>query len=187
MWLGAIAGFLLCVAIRASAQETLLFDFDASNPVPNPDVKLIAYDVTGRKFEGGRGGFGRFNLLPQVEFSDVSDKMRWNPKAEGFLGEWLPDSSAIVTYRDWRFALISPDSTKQSGIMVVQFSRNRPEPAERATDLPNYGAFVWIELGDVGTVQKRTPRRVSAVWMGEAELAFSPRRATNRRPWRLRG
>ena len=76
----AIVAVLLCVAIRVSAQATLLFDVNAYNPVPSPDGKLIAYDVTGRKLDGGSGGFGRSNLLSQVEFSDVSGKMRRNPK-----------------------------------------------------------------------------------------------------------
>ncbi len=157
MRLRAIVGVLLAAAIRVFAQETLLFDVNAYNPVPSPDGKLIAYDVTGRKLDGsGSGGFGRSNLLSQVEFSDVSGKMRWDPKVEGFLGEWLPDSSAIITYRDWRFALASPAKVSQSGSMTSSHPENRPEPAERATFLPHYGAFVWIEHADVGTARQRT-------------------------------
>jgi len=157
MWSRTIAGVLLAVAVHASAQdgEKLLFDFDAYNPVPSPDGKLIAYDVTGLTLLPVIG-FGRSSLRSQVEFADVSGKNRRSTTFEGFLGEWLPDSSAISTYRDWRFALASPDGTKQSASMHVVLSDYLPPLAERATYLPNFGAFVWIEHKDVGTEIQRT-------------------------------
>jgi Tol biopolymer transport system component len=158
MWSRAIAGVLLVVAIQVSAQdrETVLFDFDAYNPVPSPDGKLIAYDLTGRKLTGGSGGFGRSNLLSQVEFSDLSGNNRRNPNVEGFLGEWLPDSSAIATYRAWQFALLGPDGIMQHGAMPKPFFEDRQAPAERAAYLPTLGEFVWIGCEDIGTAQQRT-------------------------------
>src|ERR1700723_1016485 len=158
MWSRAIAGVLLGVTIQVLAQdrETVLFDFDAYNPVPSPDGKLIAYDLTGRKLIGGSGGFGRSNLLSQIEFSDLSGNNRRNPNVEGFLGEWPPDSRAIATYRDWQFALVGPDGIKQHGAMPKPFFEDRQVPEERATYLPTLGEFVWIGCEDIGTAQQRT-------------------------------
>jgi hypothetical protein len=155
MWSRVIVGVLLGVASGVSAQETLLFDVNAYNPVPSPDGKLIAYDVTGRDLNGSVG-FGRSHLLSQVEVCDLSGKTRWNPKVDGFLGEWLPDSSAIGTYRDWHFALAGPTGARESGSIPDQFSDHLPPPAERATYLPKFGAFVWVEREDVGTSLERT-------------------------------
>ena len=152
MRLRVIAGVLLGAAIHAPSQEMLFSHVNAYNPVPSPDGKLIAYDVTGRKLSGGSGGFGRSNLLSQIEFCDRNGNRLKGPDVEGFLGEWLPDSSAISTYRDWRFALVSPGSILQSSLMRSQSPDNAPVPAERATYVQKFGAFVWIEDGNPGTI-----------------------------------
>jgi hypothetical protein len=159
----AIAGILLVAAIHASAQnrEAVLFDFDAYNPVPSPDGKLIAYDVTGPTLSPVIG-FGRASLRSQVEFADSNGQNRRSTNIEEFLGEWLPNSGAISTYRDWRFALAGPDGAKQSGSMQVVLSAYLPPPAERATYLSNFGAFVWIEHDDVGTKIQRTVLQTSS-------------------------
>ena len=152
MRLRAIAGVLLGLAIHAHSQETLFSNVNAYNPVPSPDGKLIAYDVTGRKLNGGSGGFGRSNLLSQIEFCDRNGRRVKGPDVEGFLGEWLPDGSAISTYRDWHFALVSPGGIEQSGLMRSQSQDSAPAPAERATYIQKFGAFVWIEEDNPGTL-----------------------------------
>lgn len=106
-----VAGWLLFIGLGAysaaqTQQETLLFDLNAYDPVPSPDGRLIAYVLTGRKLEGGSGGFGRSNLQSDVKFCDPGGQTLQNPYAEGFLGEWLPDSSGIVSFRDWKFSCL---------------------------------------------------------------------------------
>jgi len=104
-------------ATAQQQQETLLFELNAYEPVPSPNGKLIAYVLTGRKLEGGSGGFGRSNLQSDVKFCDPSGQMLQSSNMEGFLGEWLSDSSAVVGYRDWRFALLSPSGNRDSDSM----------------------------------------------------------------------
>ena len=101
------------------------FDLNAYDPVPSPDGKLIAYVLTGRKLEGGSGGFGRSNLQSDVKFCDSSGQTLQNPYAEGFLGEWLPDSSEIVSFRDWKFSLLDPGGSKESQSMLPRLDGGR--------------------------------------------------------------
>ena len=86
----------------AQQHERQLFDFNAYQPLPSPDGKVIAYVLTGRNLRGGSGGFGRSNLETGVRFFDINGQTRQDSGIEGFLGEWLHDSSAVVEYRDWR-------------------------------------------------------------------------------------
>lgn len=148
----------LATFATAQQQETLLFDLNAYQPVPSPDGKLIAYVLTGRKLDGGSGGFGRSNLQSDVKFCDPSGQTLESANIEGFLGEWLPDSSAVVGYRDWRFALFSPTGKRESDSM----SQGRDMEAlslrmqERVAYLSKVHKFVWIEYTDTGTILQTT-------------------------------
>ena len=146
----AVAGCLLLafVATLAAAQrhEAILLDANAYDPVPSPDGKLIAYVVTGRKLQGGSGGFGRSNLETDVKFCDPDGQTLSTPQREGFLGEWLSDSSAVVSFRDWRFALLDLGGGAQSQSMLSD--RNASDSinvSERVVYLAKIRKFVWIE------------------------------------------
>jgi len=146
-------------ATAQQQQETLLFELNAYEPVPSPNGKLIAYVLTGRKLEGGSGGFGRSNLQSDVKFCDPSGQMLQSSNMEGFLGEWLSDSSAVVGYRDWRFALLSPSGNRESDSM----SRGRDmealvlkEMPERVAYLSKVHKFVWLEYTDTSTILQTT-------------------------------
>jgi Tol biopolymer transport system component len=135
-------------------QETLLFELNAYDPVPSPDGKLIAYVLTSRKLDGGSGGFGRSNLQSDVKFCDPSGQMLQSPKIEGFLGEWLSDSSAVVGYRDLRFALLSPSGSWESDSMLRGLNMQPPvqELTERVAYLSKLHKFVWLEYTNTSTI-----------------------------------
>jgi Tol biopolymer transport system component len=146
-----IVVFLLMIGslVASPAQQlaTQLFDLNAYEPIPSPDGKLIAYVQTGRALSGGSGGFGRSNLQSVVSFCDASGQTPKGLGLEGFLGEWLPDSSAIVGYRDWKFALMSPSGSTKSGSMTpVQAGLW----SERVAYLRNFHRFTWIAYTDDG-------------------------------------
>jgi hypothetical protein len=141
----AIALFCLCVdQFALSQRETMFLDVDAYQPVPSPDGKLIAYVLTGMKMDGTTG-FGRSHLRSQVEFVDQNRTHVQNSNVEGFLGEWLADSSGICSYRDWRFGLVTPRGEQKSGSIPQLDHPNSPQGAERAQYIPAFGGFVWIE------------------------------------------
>jgi hypothetical protein len=135
----------MCVDPSAFSQrETMFLDVDAYQPVPSPDGKLIAYVLTGMKMNGF-AGMGRSHLRSQVEFVDQTGKHLHDPNVEGFLGEWLPDSSAVVSYRDWRFNLVTPVGSQKGGAIPQRDTPNSPPGAERAQYIPAFDGFVWIE------------------------------------------
>jgi hypothetical protein len=152
------AGLLLigsATAISAQQRETLLFDFNAYQPVPSPDGKLIAYVLTGRKNEV-LGGFGRSHLRSDVRFCDRNGLPLQSPETEGFLGEWLSDSSDVVSYRDWKFRSVSLSGSRESDSMFrgrdQRTLMETRENAERVTYLPKLRKFVWLEYMDENTV-----------------------------------
>jgi hypothetical protein len=157
-----IAACLLLIGLAAPSaaqrqQETLLFDFNAYDPVPSPDGRLIAYVLTGRKLEGGSGGFGRSNLQSDVKFCDPSGQTLQNPNAEGFLGEWLPDSSEIVSFRNWKFALLDPRGSRESQSMLPGLTVEQWEKLpERVAYLSTLHKFIWIENTASGAVLQST-------------------------------
>jgi hypothetical protein len=154
-----IAALLLMASIPTGAfpqSEAPLFDLNAYAPLPSPDGKHLAYLLTGRKLFGGSGGTGRSNLQSQIEFSDTDGKMRQNPNVEGFLGEWLPDSTAVYSFRDWRFAVVTPNGKIKSGSMPGLDADRTMKLPERAAYLSRLKKFVWIEDTESGTTILRT-------------------------------
>jgi Tol biopolymer transport system component len=132
-----------------------MFDFNAYEPVPSPDGKLIAYVLTGRKVEA-LAGFGRSHLRSDVRFCDSSGQPLLTPDTEGFLGEWLPNSSNVVRYRDWKFGLVSLSGSRESDSMFRGRDQKalleKRENAERVAYLSKLRTFVWLEYTDTGTV-----------------------------------
>lgn len=153
-----LVGALILVALAASRaaqkhQETLLFDQNAYDPVPSPDGRLIAYVSTGRKFRGGSGGVGRSNLQSDVRFCDPSGQTLQTPEQEGFLGEWLTGGSEVVSFRDWRFALLGLSGKRGAGSMLTRSADEESlRLPERVAYLSKLHKFVWIENADSGAV-----------------------------------
>ena len=153
-----IAACLLLIASAAATaaqrKETQLFDFNAYEPVPSPDGKLIAYVLTGRK-EDRLGGLGRSHLRSDIRFCDPGGQTLPILETEGFLGEWLSDSSDVVRYRDWKFGLISPEGNRQFDSMLRLQDTHAPmikQMPERVAYLPKSRRFVWLEYTDTSTV-----------------------------------
>jgi hypothetical protein len=147
MWSRTIAVLLFCVCadlFAVSQRETIFLDVDAYQPLPSPDGKLVACVLTGMKMDGFFG-FGRSHLRSNVAFVDQNGKHLRDANVEGFLGEWLPDSSAVSSYRDWRFSLVTPDGSQKKGAIPQRDTPNSPPGAERAQYIPAFDGFVWIE------------------------------------------
>ncbi len=156
MWSRTVAVLLFCVCVDLSAvsqRETILLDVDAYQPLPSPDGKLVACVLTGMKMDG-TSGFGRSHLRSNVAFVDQDGKHLRDPKVEGFLGEWLPDSSAVSSYRDWHFGLVTPEGSQKNGAIPQRDMPNSPQGAERAQYIPAFDGFVWIEHSDEITYLK---------------------------------
>lgn len=151
-WTIAILLLIASIPCCAFSQgETQLFDLNAYAPLPSPDGRRIAYILTGRKLFGGSGGTGRSNLESQIEFANIDGKMQQNPDVDGFLGEWLPDSSAVYTFRDWRFAVVTPRGKVKSGSMPGLDTDKAMRLPERVVYLSRLKKFVWIEDTESGT------------------------------------
>jgi hypothetical protein len=154
-----VVAFLLLIGsvavTAAQRQETQLFDFNAYEPVPSPNGKLIAYVLTGRKVEA-LAGFGRSHLRSDVRFCDRNGRTLQSLNLEGFLGEWLPDSTDVVSYRDWKFGLVSLSGSRESDSMfrgrAAEALLETRENAERVAYLSKLRKFVWLEYMDKGTV-----------------------------------
>ena len=139
-----ILGALLLIP-RTGAQaptETLLSTENAYNPVPSPDGKYIAYVRTGWGRPNDSGGFGRSNLVSEVEVIDSGGKLVANsPVADAFLSGWKPDSTDLVCYRDGEYFLVSMDGKHSR-------KGRLPGPTnvigtERVVYLPRSGMMIW--------------------------------------------
>jgi hypothetical protein len=63
----------------------------------------------------GSGGFGRSNLVSEVEVIDSGGKLMANsPVADAFLSGWKPDGTDLVCYRDGEYSLVSMDGKHSS-------------------------------------------------------------------------
>ena len=144
-----LSAILLCLTVQASvAQREALFSAaNAYNPVPSPDGKFVAYVQTGWNREHGLGGFGRGNLESEVLVATPDGKIVGHRKIDSFLGEWLPDSSAFVCYRDWRFGLAAADGWRQQETMpdISEIRTSTFAKAERVAFLFPLQRYVWID------------------------------------------
>jgi len=138
-------------------QETLFSDLNANNPVPSPDGKLVAFVRTGRA--RGSGGNGRSSLISKVEFATPDGKSIGRGRIDAFLGEWLPDGSAVVCFRDRSFGLVSTDGWDQKAGMHSITARVHGSymAAERITYSRSMNRFVWLERTASKTLLQ-TPR-----------------------------
>jgi Tol biopolymer transport system component len=107
---------LLAVGVLFTSQgqaptlrEVLLTSDNAYNPIPSPDGKHLAYVRTGWG-ERMIVSLGRSSLVSDVKLMNTEGAP--DPKTlakDFFLSGWTPDSSRVVCYRDWRYALVSTE------------------------------------------------------------------------------
>lgn len=141
----------LTFAMNVTAQ-TRLSDENAYNPIPSPDGKKIVAVRTGWERPGGSGGFGRSNLVSNLILLDrEGHTLSSKPLADSFVADWA--RAGIVTFRDWSYALISPDgSSLQKGRICpgTPLAGSPPSCAERAAYLSTIHSFVWVfqKFGD---------------------------------------
>jgi len=91
------------------------------------------------------GGLGRTTLRSEVAFASPDGTNSKDSGTEGFLGQWLTDSSAVVAFRDWRYALVGPSGKLQSGSMPGPSAAPVPLPAETVAYITSRKAIVWLE------------------------------------------
>lgn len=107
---------LLAVSVSFTSQgqaptlgEVLLASDNAYNPIPSPDGKHVAYVRTGWG-ESMFVSFGRSSLVSDVKLMNTEGAPDPKTLARGFfLSGWTPDSSRVVCYRDWRYALVTTE------------------------------------------------------------------------------
>ena len=95
-----------------SSRETLLSTENAYNPIPSPNGQYIGYVRTGWG-ERGEVSMGRSSLVSDVKIMPA--KGMGDPRtlaSDYFLSGWTPDSSRVVCYRDWKYAIVSTDGEK---------------------------------------------------------------------------
>jgi hypothetical protein len=133
-----------------SDQAQLLLSENAYNPIPSPDGKYIAYVATGwgtprRPGEFIISGMGRASLVSDVEIVDSSGKILAPPIGRRmFLAGWTPDSRAVICYRDWRYAVFTPNGVS---LDAGAFPLGEDLPRlERATFLRDVGHAIWLQL-----------------------------------------
>lgn len=144
---------LSAISAGFAQNESLFSDLNAYNPVPSPDGKLVAFVQTGWGGKGGSGGFGRSNLVSEAKITDANGKIVNRAETECFVGEWLPDASAVVCYRDSRFGLVTTQGWIQQGTMRDKVpTSSRFVPAERVAFLPLLHRFAWIDRHSGDTI-----------------------------------
>jgi hypothetical protein len=189
----ALSSFFLAAVPPAwtqSANETLLSDQTAYNPIPSPDGKMIAYVRTGWGRLQSVSMLGRAELISEVNVM-TADGNPLTPHSLGdaFLAGWTSDGKALICYRDWSYRLVtlSGDSRLQGRLpgpddmrklaMSTPWTFKALWPTERVFYLPSLGIFGWSEPdanleNDTGSAtlietQKGLIAR-HAGWLGEA-------------------
>jgi hypothetical protein len=138
-------------AITSAAQdsrEVLLSQENAYNPIPSPDGKFIAYVRTGWGRSGGSGGVGRSNLVSEVVVADADGApVSHAPLCNSFVSGWTPDSTRLVCYRDWNYALTALDGkTVTSG--HIPDTQEPYQRAEWVSYSPSYRTILWSRQTD---------------------------------------
>lgn len=131
----------LLLAPRAAPQsprEVLLTTDNAYNPVPSPDGRYIAYVRTGWG-ENGFVSLGRTSLISEIRLMNTQGDLTPRILAKDyFLSGWTPDSTRVVCYRDWRYALVSTEGRQE------QTGRIPNEPDEEwVAYSPSLATVVW--------------------------------------------
>ncbi len=152
---------LLILALGAVAQnsnESLLTTDNAYNPIPSPDGRYVAYVSTGWRREGTIG-FGRSSLVSDINI--VSMRTTSTPRIlakDYFLSGWTPDSTQLVCYRDWKYALVSTDGKR---IMEGRIPNdpNKHPATEWVAYSPSLATILWSRPIDNSHGAIETPDR----------------------------
>ena len=100
------------MAQSSSESLSLLTTDNAYNPIPSPDGRYVAYVRTGWG-ESLVSSMGRSSLVSDVKIMSVEGAATPRTLAkEYFLSGWTPDSTQLVCYRDWKYALVSTDGER---------------------------------------------------------------------------
>lgn len=172
-WRVLALAYILARASLAQQPEKLFLTETAYDPVPSPDGKQVAFVLTGRDSTYGSGGFGRSNLRSVICFTDERGTQVHKTPSYRFLAGWLFDSSGVVSYRDWHFALTDLDGKERSaGSMPTMLEGDGPQGAERVAYDSNQKTFVWIEHSKT-TSLLQTPGGTLATFAGLLPLSAS--------------
>ena len=152
----------LIVASEARTQdyaETLLTTDNAYNPIPSPDGKYIAYVRTGWG-EKLWIGFGRASLVSDVKIVTVKgDAAPRTLATDYFLSAWTPDSTRVVCYRDWNYALVSTEGKRTMTGRIP----NDPDRFDIAAEWVAYSSsletIIWSRQVDKSHRAIETPTR----------------------------
>ena len=127
----------------ASNTPKLLLSENAYNPIPSPDGRYIAYVKTGWG-EGMTIGMGRSSLTSNVGLMEASGNvLKPNFAPQKFLAGWSADSKAVVCYRDWTYAILTPGGVTLSAGRLPQ--PKLPPLPERVAFLNDLRLPAWQE------------------------------------------
>jgi WD40-like Beta Propeller Repeat len=139
--------------------ETLLSTDNAYNPFPSPDGKYIAYVRTGWG-EKMFVSFGRSSLVSVVKIMNADGTAA--PRtlaADFFLSGWTPDSSSVVCYRDWKYALVSTEGKPTMEGRIPNDPNHFEIASEWVAFAPSLETIVWSRHVDKSHRVIETPRR----------------------------
>lgn len=134
-----IASLMLVLGVQAqSFSESLLSPDNAYNPMPSPDGKHIAYVRVGWG-ESIVSSMGRSSLVSEIKVIDKDGGATSHLLAKPyFLSGWTPDSTRIVCFRDWNYAVVSIAGEQ----VETGHLENGPQSSERVFYLPSEGRVV---------------------------------------------
>ncbi len=141
-----------------NSRESLLTTDNAYNPIPSPDGRYVAYVGTGWG-EGLVTGFGRSSLLSDIKI--VSTGPTSTPRVlakDYFLSGWTPDSTQLVCYRDWKYALVSTDGKRVMEGRIPNDPNKHPA-TEWVAYSPSLATIVWSRLINNSHGAIETPSR----------------------------
>jgi hypothetical protein len=130
------------VKVAPNAPKLLLSE-NAYNPIPSPDGRYIGYVKTGWG-EGMTSGMGRSSLTSNVGLMEASGNvLKPNFAPRKFLAGWSADSKAVVCYRDWTYAILTPGGVTLSEGRLPQ--PKLPPLPERVAFLNDLRLPAWQE------------------------------------------
>ena len=135
------------MAQSSSESLSLLTTDNAYNPIPSPDGRYVAYVRTGWG-EQANFSFGRSSLVSDVKIMSVEGAATPRTLAkEYFLSGWTPDSTQVVCYRDWRYALVTTEG-KQVMVGRLPNDPNKHPASEWVAYAPSLATIVWSRVID---------------------------------------
>jgi Tol biopolymer transport system component len=129
-------------ALAQHSTESLLTSDNAYNPIPSPDGNYIAFVRTGWG-EKAFSSFGRSSLVSDVKIMNAAGTAAPRTLAKDFfLSGWTPDSTRLVCYRDWNYALVSAEG-KRTKMGRIPNDPKSERPSEWVAYSPSFESLVW--------------------------------------------